>query len=119
MCKEFFRTHGERSTSEQICSLRAHDDSISTGPEEVMEVMTHYYKTLFQQELPNPRARHRREEMWSHTPSLVQPSTGEALLAPFTVTEMQEAVRDIDGQKYRSEDGLSRAFFTTFWKQIH
>ena len=44
---------------------------------------------------------------------------GEALLAPFTMTEMQEAVRDIDGQKYRSEDGLSRAFFTIFWEQIH
>ena len=43
---------------------------------------------------------------------------GEALLAPFIVTEMQEAVRDIDGQKCLGEDGLSRAF-TTFSKHIH
>ena len=43
----------------------------------------------------------------------------EALLAPFTVAEMQDAVREIDGQKCRGEDGLSRAFFTTFWEQIH
>ena len=44
---------------------------------------------------------------------------GEALLAPFTIAKMQDAIRDIDGQKCLGEDGLTRAFFTTFWEQIH
>ena len=52
-------------------------------------------------------------------PTLMHPSMRKALLAPFTVTEMQDAVSDIDGQKYPGEDGLSKAFFTTFWDQIH
>ena len=43
----------------------------------------------------------------------------EALLAPFIVIEMQEVVRDINGQKCLGEDGLSKAFFTTFWEQVH
>lgn len=51
--------------------------------------------------------------------TLVQPSMREALLAPFTVAEMQDAMRDIDVQKWPGEDGLSRAFFTTFWEQVH
>ena len=95
------------------------DGSITTGPEEVMDLATHFYRNLFEQEPPDPRARRCREEVWRHMPTLVQPSVGEALLTSFTVTEMQDAVRDIDGQKCPGEDGLSRAFFTTFWEQIH
>lgn len=114
MCREFFRTRGQRSSGEQIHSLKTHDGNIRTDPEEVMDMATDYYRTLFQQEPPNPRARCCMEEVWRHTPTLVQPDMGEALLAPFTVTKMYEALRDIDAQKCPSEDGLSRAFFTTF-----
>ena len=41
MCGEFFRTHGQRSTGEQIRSLKAHDGSIKIGPE-VMDMATDY-----------------------------------------------------------------------------
>ena len=119
MYREFFRTHGQRSTGEQIRSLRAPDGSIRIGPEQVMDLATDYYRTLFQQEPPDPRARRCMEEVWRHTPTLVQPSMRETLLTPFTITEMQNAVRDIDGQKCPDEDGLSKAFFTTFWEQVH
>ena len=119
MCGEFFRTHGQRSAGEQICSLRAQYGSIRTELDEVMDVATDFYRSLFQQEPPDPRARCCRKEVWRHIPTLVQPSMSEALLAPFTVLEMQDAVRDIDGQKCPGEDGLSKAFFTTFWEQIH
>ena len=88
-------------------------------PKEVMEMATNNYMTLFQQERPTVRARYYREELWSHTPRLMQPSMGETLLAPFTMTKMQEAVLAIDGQKCPGEHGLSKAFFTTFWEQIH
>ena len=56
-----------------------------------MDMAIDYYKTLFEQEPQDPRARHCREEVWSHIPTLVQPSMGEVLTAPFMVTEMQEA----------------------------
>ena len=64
-----------------------------------MDLATDFYKILFQQEPPDPRARRCREEVWRYMPTLVQPSVREALLAEFTVVEMQDAVRDIDGQK--------------------
>ena len=79
---------------------------------------TDFYRTLFQQELPAPRTRRCREEAWRHTPPIIQPSMQASLMAPFTTTEMQEALMAIDGQKCLGEDGLSRAFFTTFWDQI-
>ena len=44
---------------------------------------------------------------------------GEALMAPFTTAEMPNEVMAIDGQKCPSEDGISRAFFTTYWDRIH
>ena len=47
MCREFFRTHGQRSVGEQIRSLRALDGSIKIGLEEVMDMVTDYYRTLF------------------------------------------------------------------------
>ena len=110
---------GSMASGQQIRSLRAQDGSIRTGPEEVMGLASNFYRTLFQQEPPNPRARRCREKVWRYKPTLVQPSMREALLAPCTIAEMQDAMRDIDGQKCPEEDRLSRAFFTTFWEQIH
>ena len=49
---------------------------------------------------------------------MVQPSMHETLMAPFTSSEMHDSLMAIDGQKCHGEDGLSRAFFTTFWNQI-
>lgn len=63
------------------------------GPEEVMELATDYYKTLFQQKFTDPRAYRCRDEVWSHTSTLIQPSIGEALLTPFIVIEMQRRIR--------------------------
>ena len=80
-----------------------------------MGTATDFYRTLFQQDLPAPRTRRCREEVWRHTPSIVQPSMQTTLMAPFTTIEMQEALMAIDGQKCPGEDGLSRAFFTSFW----
>ena len=50
MCRKFFRTHGQRSAGEQLRSLRAQDSSIRFGSEEVMDLATDFYRTLFQQE---------------------------------------------------------------------
>ena len=116
MSREFFRTHGQRAAGDQIRSLRTAEGHITTDQEEVMGLATDFYRTLFQQEQLAPRTRRSREEVWRHTPALVQPCMQAALMAPFTTSEMQEALMAIDGQKYPGEDGLSRAFFTIFWE---
>ena len=46
---------------------------------------------------------------------MVQPRMGEDLMAPLTTAKMEDVAMAIDGQKCPKEDGLSRAFFTTFW----
>ena len=84
-----------------------------------MGLATDFYRTLFQQEQLAPRTRRSREEVWRHTPALVQLHMQTALMAPYTTAEMQEALMAIDGQKCPGEDGLSRDFFTSFWDQIH
>lgn len=97
MSCEFFCTHGQRSAGEQVHSLRSQDGSLRTAPEEVMEIATDYYKTLFQKEQLAPRARRCREEVWRHTPRLVQPRMQETPVAPFTTLEMRDAVMAVDG----------------------
>ena len=47
MCRELFKNHGQRSAGEQLRSLRAQDGSIRIGPEEVMDLATDFYRTLF------------------------------------------------------------------------
>ena len=84
-----------------------------------MGMATNFYRTLFQQEQQAPRTKRCREEVWRHTSTIVQPSMEEAFVAPFTTTKMQDAVMAIDGQKCPGEDGLSKAFFTSYWDQIH
>ena len=64
----------------------------------IMGMATDFYRTLFQQEeQPAPRTRRCREEVWRHTSTIVQPSMRMTLVAPFTTTEMQDAVMAIDG----------------------
>lgn len=54
MSKEFFRTHGPRAAGKEICCLCTPNNSLRTTPKEVMEIVTAYYKELFQQELLLP-----------------------------------------------------------------
>ena len=72
MSREFFRTHGQRAAGDQIRSLRTTEDRIITRQEEVMGMATDFYMTLFQQELPAPRTRRCRQEVWRHTPSMLE-----------------------------------------------
>ena len=53
-----------------------------------MGIATDFYQSLFQQEQPAPRTKHCREEVWRHTPSIVQPSMGEELVALFTTAKV-------------------------------
>ena len=79
-----------------------------------MGMATDFYRTLFQQKQP-PRTKRCREEVWRHTPTIVQPNMRTTLVAPFSTAKMQDAAITIDGQK----DGLSKTFFTSYWNQIH
>ena len=66
----------------------------------VMGMATDFFRTLFQQEQqPAPRTMRCCEEVWRHTPTIVQPSMMKALVALFTTAEMHDAVMAIDGQK--------------------
>ena len=87
---------------------------ICLSQDDVMGMATDFYRTLFQQEQPTPRTRCCCEEVWRHTRTIVQPNMRSTLVAPFTTVEMQDVVMAINGQKCPGEDGLSRAFFTSY-----
>ena len=112
MSREFFRTHGQRAAGDQIRSLRTTEGRICLSQDEVMGMATDFYRGLFQMEQPTPRTKRCCEEVWRHTPSIIQPSMRMTLVVPFTIAEMQDALLAIDGQKCPGEDGLSTAFFT-------
>ena len=80
--KQFFKTHGPRAAGEQIQCLCAQEGSLCTTSEEVMEIVTDYYKELFQQEHPHLRAMRFREHVWSHISTVVSPRMRESLMSP-------------------------------------
>ena len=62
-----------------------------------------------------PRAARCKEQVWSHILTMVSARMRESLMTPFTVQELLDAFTEKDGQKCPEEDGLSSAFFLTFW----
>lgn len=90
-----------------------------TALEEVMEIVTNYYRELFQQEFSHPHASRCREQVWSHILTMVSHRMRESCMTPFTIQELLDAFMEQDGHKCPGEDGLSHSFFPSFWDQIH
>lgn len=113
--REFFQTHGQRKGGGQIRALRDPTGEVRADPDDVMCLASDFYASLFSDETCTEEVLGARQAVWSCTSSIVTDQMWTALMAPFTEIELAVAFQSQSGQKCPGEDGLSKAFFTTFW----
>lgn len=82
------------------------------GESEIKDHVENYYKKLFgREETGNIRM---RENMWSEEGRLSDAEAQE-LVRPFTMKELEEALKDMDPCSAPGADGLGVGFYLTFW----
>ena len=118
MNKEFFSCFRERplgSTLRAVCDI---SNCIHTEPDEVLEIAFSFYESLFMADALTPEVITARDEVWSFVRPVVSEDLQRSLLMPFSIQEIHDAVRCLDGASCLGDDGLTRQFFLQHWDLI-
>ena len=94
-------------------SLRRSDGSIATDPEELRTIATHFYSSLLTCDEISGTSRESRQRVLRHVQRSVTDDMRRRLLAPFTESELLDALRALPRDRCPGEDGLSPSFFLT------
>ena len=113
--REFFLITGPRHSGEGVRSLRHSDGSITTDPEELRTIATHFYSSLLTCDEASGTFRESRQRVLRHVQRSVTDDMRRRLLAPFSESELLDALRALPRDRCPGEDGLSPLFFLTHW----
>jgi hypothetical protein len=97
-----------------IFSLEDGDREIR-DPIGIREHAKTFYKDLFGDE--GGSSIHLGEGFWTEKGRLTNEEAQE-LIRPFTVTELEEALKDMDSNTAPGPDGLSVSFYKEFWSEV-
>ena len=91
------------------CSIAGRDisDCLHTKPDEVFEIAS-FYESLFTADAITHKVIIVRDEVWSFVRPVVFKDLQRSLLMPFSIQEMHDAVRGLDGASCPGDDGLTR-----------
>ena len=106
---------GPRHSGEGIRSLRRFDGSIATDPMELRTIATHFYSSLLTCDETSGTSGESRQRVLRHVQCSVTDDMRRRLLAPFTESELLDALRALPRDRCPGEDGLSPSFFLTHW----
>ena len=110
----FHKCANGRKRKSMITSLED-GDNILTDQEELRAHITDFYKKLFgHEETTNI---HIRDELWSEQEK-VNAAENDRLTRPFTLEEVDAALKEIKNGTAPGPDGLSIEFFKQFWPQL-
>jgi mannosylglycoprotein endo-beta-mannosidase len=115
--------HGIANGRKRKCIIKAlvEEDTVLEDKEELKEHITNFYKKLFGRE-PDPKVR-LGEDFWKVTGRLEE-SDNMWLTRPFSMSELEAAVRDMKSNTAPGPDGFSTCFLRNsggksgmiFWK---
>jgi hypothetical protein len=109
--------HGIANGRKRKCIIKAlvEEDTVLEDKEELKEHITNFYKKLFGRE-PDPKVR-LGEDFWKVTGRLEE-SDNMWLTRPFSMSELETAVRDMKSNTAPGPDGFSTCFFKKFWGKV-
>jgi hypothetical protein len=84
-------------------------------PVDIREHIESFYKNLFGDE--GESSIHLGEGFWSGQGRLTSEEAQE-LIRPFTIMELEEALKDMDSNTAPGPDGLSDSFYKEFWSEV-
>ena len=111
MNKDFFSCFRERPSSSTLQVVRDISDCLHIEPNEVLEIASSFYESLFTTDAITHEVIIVRDEVWSFVRLVVVEDLQRSLLMSFSIQEMRDAVRGLDGASCPGDDVLSRQFF--------
>jgi hypothetical protein len=94
----------------KIRRLVKEDGSVVEEKREIINLVTDFYKNLFQSQ-----AGHRYEELLHQVPSLVTIAMNEILLAEYSNEKIKKALNGMGDLKALGSDGMSSLFYKKLW----
>jgi hypothetical protein len=108
---KFFHQHAtERRRVNRIKKLVKDDGSVVQEKGEIHNLVTDFYKTLFQS-----RAGLRYDELLQHIPSRVTGEMNDSLMKEYTDEEIKKALDDMGDLKAPGAGGMPALFYKKFW----
>ncbi|MCO5607951.1 hypothetical protein L7F22_062153 [Adiantum nelumboides] len=118
MNKDFFSCFRERPAGTMVRDLRDSLGQLHTCPDEILEMASVYYETLFASDPLTWDVHDARDEVWSFVRPVVSKDMQIAIMRPFSLQKLIDAVHGLDGTSCPGDDGLTRQFFMQYWDLI-
>ena len=115
---EFLSIMGPRHSRAGVCRLRRTDGTLATEPEELREIASQFYRELLTEDALSPTSLESRQRVLSHVRRSVTEDMRLRLLAPFTSSELHDALRALARDSCPGEDGLLPSFFLRHWELL-
>lgn len=96
MNKDFFTAHRERPPGTTLQTLCDAQGSLQTHPDVILDMTADYFERIFTADVCTPEVLLAREQIWQHTRPRCIDAMAEILLAPFTDTELRDAIESLD-----------------------
>ncbi|MCO5547737.1 hypothetical protein L7F22_001188 [Adiantum nelumboides] len=91
---------------------------LHTCPDEILEMASIYYETLFTSDLLTGDVLDARDEVWSFVRPVVSGDMQTTIMRPFSLQEVSDPIYGLDGASCPGDDGLTRQFFMQYWDLV-
>ena len=108
----FFRLVKRQSAESRITALKDPDGNIFSDPDDVLALLSSFYKQLFSAEDTDPDA---RASMLSNINSRLSPAQAGLCQGPLTLGECHRALAGMARGKTPGLDGFPMEFYLVFW----
>jgi hypothetical protein len=109
--------HNKANGRKKKCTIFALEegDREIRDPREIRDHVEKYYKDLFGAEMEG--SIELGDNFWAEDGRLSEIEAGE-LIRPFTIKELEEALKDMDVNSAPGPDGLPVGFYREFWNEL-
>ncbi|MCO5575770.1 hypothetical protein L7F22_029574 [Adiantum nelumboides] len=101
-----------------VRALRDSMGQLHTCPDEILEMASVYYETLFTSDLLTGDVLDARDDVWSFIRPVVSGDMQTTIMQPFSLQEVTDVVHGLDGASCPGDDGLTRQFFLQYWDLV-
>jgi hypothetical protein len=109
--------HGKANGRKKKCTIFALEDGerVIRDPKEIRDHVESYYKSLFRKEQVGSITL--GDNFWNERGRLSN-EEAQGLIRPFTLKELEEALRDMEVNSAPGPDGLPVGFYREFWPEL-
>ena len=101
-----------------IKQLRREDGSLTEDESEIVQIATTYYAKLLTADVATESVHISRKRVWDQIKPKVSNEMKVALLKPFDIMEIHNALRALSLMSCPGEDGITPHFFLKYWEYI-